>query len=115
MEGSVLVIGGGIAGIQASLDLTEIGFKVYLVEKTPSIDDKHARFFEGISILVQIRQRRTARGGKAGGIAKAIAYRNIALNGYSRNPRKSTATELRPHYLVFKGRYIFGHRVVKVE
>ena len=36
MEGSVLVIGGGIAGIQTSLDLTELGFKVYLVEKTPS-------------------------------------------------------------------------------
>ncbi|MEE9474322.1 MAG: CoB--CoM heterodisulfide reductase iron-sulfur subunit A family protein [Candidatus Hydrothermarchaeaceae archaeon] len=33
----VLVIGGGIAGIQASLDLAEQGFKVYLVEKTPSI------------------------------------------------------------------------------
>ncbi|HDZ19628.1 MAG TPA: CoB--CoM heterodisulfide reductase iron-sulfur subunit A family protein [archaeon] len=37
MEGSVLVIGGGIAGIQTSLDLTELGFKVYLVEKEPSI------------------------------------------------------------------------------
>jgi heterodisulfide reductase subunit A len=37
MEGSVLVIGGGIAGIQISLDLTELGFKVYLVEKSPSI------------------------------------------------------------------------------
>lgn len=33
----VLVIGGGIAGIQASLDLAEQGFKVYLVEKTPSL------------------------------------------------------------------------------
>ncbi|MFW9972686.1 MAG: FAD-dependent oxidoreductase [Candidatus Odinarchaeota archaeon] len=37
MEGSVCVIGGGIAGIQTSLDLTELGFKVYLVERTPSI------------------------------------------------------------------------------
>ena len=37
MQGSVLVIGGGIAGIQTSLDLTELGFKVYLVEKSPSI------------------------------------------------------------------------------
>ncbi|NVM01171.1 MAG: CoB--CoM heterodisulfide reductase iron-sulfur subunit A family protein [Candidatus Helarchaeota archaeon] len=35
--GSVLVIGGGVAGIQASLDLAEMGFKVYLVEKSPSI------------------------------------------------------------------------------
>ena len=43
MEGSVLVIGGGIAGIQASLDLTELGFKVYLVEKSPSIGGRMAQ------------------------------------------------------------------------
>ena len=43
MEGSVLVIGGGIAGIQASLDLTELGFKVFLVEKTPSIGGRMAQ------------------------------------------------------------------------
>jgi heterodisulfide reductase subunit A len=34
---SVLIIGGGIAGIQASLDLANMGFQVYLVEKNPSI------------------------------------------------------------------------------
>jgi len=43
VEGAVLVIGGGIAGIQASLDLTEMGFKVYLVEKTPSIGGRMAQ------------------------------------------------------------------------
>ena len=43
MEGSVLVIGGGIAGIQTSLDLTELGFKVYLVERTPSIGGRMAQ------------------------------------------------------------------------
>ena len=35
--GSVLVVGGGIAGIQASLDLADSGFKVYLLDKEPSI------------------------------------------------------------------------------
>jgi heterodisulfide reductase subunit A2 len=35
--GDVLVVGGGISGIQASLDLATAGFKVYLVEKSPSI------------------------------------------------------------------------------
>ncbi|MFX0188160.1 MAG: FAD-dependent oxidoreductase [Candidatus Hodarchaeota archaeon] len=37
LQSSVLVIGGGIAGIQASLDLTKLGFKVYLVEIKPTI------------------------------------------------------------------------------
>ncbi len=35
--GDVMVVGGGISGIQASLDLASAGFKVYLVEKSPSI------------------------------------------------------------------------------
>jgi len=33
-----MVVGGSIGGIQASLDLAESGFKVYLVEKSLSID-----------------------------------------------------------------------------
>ncbi len=35
--GAVMVVGGGIAGIQASLDLANAGFFVYLVEKEPAI------------------------------------------------------------------------------
>jgi heterodisulfide reductase subunit A len=35
--GSVMVIGGGIAGIQAALDLTNLGYFVHLVEKNPAI------------------------------------------------------------------------------
>ena len=35
--GAVLVVGGGVAGIQASLDLADSGFKVYLIDKGPSI------------------------------------------------------------------------------
>ena len=35
--GDVMVVGGGISGIQASLDLAESGYKVYLVEKGPAI------------------------------------------------------------------------------
>ncbi len=34
---SVLVVGGGIAGVQAALDLADQGFHVYLVEKEPSV------------------------------------------------------------------------------
>ena len=35
--GAVLVVGGGIGGMQASLDLADAGFKVYLVEEKPAI------------------------------------------------------------------------------
>lgn len=39
-----MVVGGGIAGIQASLDLAEAGFPVYLVEKDTTIGGQMARF-----------------------------------------------------------------------
>ena len=35
--GSVLIVGGGIGGMQSALDLADAGFRVYLLEKTPSI------------------------------------------------------------------------------
>ncbi len=37
VTGAVMVIGGGIGGIQASLDLADSGLKVYLVEASPTI------------------------------------------------------------------------------
>ncbi|MCD6530123.1 FAD-dependent oxidoreductase, partial [Candidatus Bathyarchaeota archaeon] len=40
---NVLVIGGGVAGIQAALDLADTGYKVYLVEKSPSIGGRMAQ------------------------------------------------------------------------
>ena len=35
--GDVMVVGGGISGIQTSLDLADSGYRVYLVEKSPAI------------------------------------------------------------------------------
>jgi len=40
---NALVIGGGISGIQSALDLAEEGFKVYLVEKNPTIGGRMAQ------------------------------------------------------------------------
>jgi heterodisulfide reductase subunit A len=37
VEGAVLVVGGGIAGMQAALDMADSGFYVYLVERSPAI------------------------------------------------------------------------------
>jgi NADH:ubiquinone oxidoreductase subunit E/NAD-dependent dihydropyrimidine dehydrogenase PreA subunit len=42
-SGAVLVCGGGVAGIQASLDLSAAGFRVYLVEQSPTIGGGMAR------------------------------------------------------------------------
>ena len=36
-NGSAMVVGGGIAGMQAALDLANSGFFVHLVEKSPAI------------------------------------------------------------------------------
>lgn len=41
--GAVAVVGAGIAGIQASLDLAESGFKVYLIESSPAIGGRMAQ------------------------------------------------------------------------
>ena len=43
MSHGILVVGGGIAGIQAALDLADMGIRVYLVEKLPSIGGKMAQ------------------------------------------------------------------------
>jgi len=41
--GDVMVVGGGISGIQASLDLADSGYRVYLVENSPAIGGKMAQ------------------------------------------------------------------------
>jgi len=43
VEPTSMVIGGGVAGIQAALDLANMGFKVYMVESQPSIGGKMAQ------------------------------------------------------------------------
>ena len=43
LKGSVMVVGGGIAGMQAALDVANSGFYVYLVEKSPAIGGKMAQ------------------------------------------------------------------------
>ena len=37
VSGSVMIIGGGIAGMQSALDLANSGYYVYLIEKSPAI------------------------------------------------------------------------------
>jgi len=51
VEPTALVIGGGIAGIQAALDIADGGKKVILVEKSPSIGGHMARLSETFPTL----------------------------------------------------------------
>ena len=37
MSGSVMVLGGGIAGMQSALDLANSGFYVYLIERSSAV------------------------------------------------------------------------------
>jgi heterodisulfide reductase subunit A len=41
--GAVAVVGGGIGGMQAALDLADSGYKVYLIDRRPSIGGMMAR------------------------------------------------------------------------
>jgi len=43
VKGAAMVVGSGIAGMQAALDMANSGFYVYLVEKSPSIGGAMAR------------------------------------------------------------------------
>jgi heterodisulfide reductase subunit A len=42
-SGSVMVVGAGIAGMQAALDLANAEFKVYLVDQSPTVGGMMAR------------------------------------------------------------------------
>ena len=42
-KGSVMVVGGGIAGMQAVLDLADSGYYVHLVEESPAIGGSMAQ------------------------------------------------------------------------
>lgn len=43
MNKDILIIGGGIAGMQASLDLADMGLQVHLIEKETCIGGKMAQ------------------------------------------------------------------------
>lgn len=45
-EPSVLVLGGGVAGLEAGLDLADKGYKVYIVERLPTIGGKMALLYK---------------------------------------------------------------------
>ena len=54
VEPAALVIGGGVAGIQAALDIADAGFRVYLVEKKPSIGGHAAQLSKTFPVMKSV-------------------------------------------------------------
>ena len=70
--GAVLVCGGGVAGIQAALDLSAAGFRVYLVEESPTIGGEHGPAGQDLS---HRRLRHVHHLAQAGGVHAGLQYR----------------------------------------
>jgi heterodisulfide reductase subunit A len=74
---AALVIGGGIAGLEAALDIAEAGYRVYLVEKQPSLGGR----------MVQLNKtfpRLEDAGSLVGSeVERAVAHPNIEVLAYS--------------------------------
>ena len=77
VEPTALVIGGGIAGIQAALDIANGGKKVILVEKSPSLGGHMARLSETFPTLDCSQCILTPR------MVEAASHPNITLMTYS--------------------------------
>ena len=85
---SVLIVGGGIAGIQAALDLADADFKVYLVEKTASIGGKMAQLdktFPTLDCSACILTPKMADAGKHPNIELITLAEVENVNGYVGN------------------------------
>ena len=83
-----LIIGAGVAGIQASLDLAQAGYKVYLIEKDPSIGGKMAQIdktFPTMDCSICILAPKMAEAGRHPNIT-LLAYSDVTdVKGYIGN------------------------------
>ncbi|MEM2972068.1 MAG: hydrogenase iron-sulfur subunit [Candidatus Bathyarchaeia archaeon] len=93
-----LVIGGGIAGINAALDLAEMGFKVYLLEKSESIGGHMAQLdktFPTLDCSICIEGPKMVEVGRHPNI-EIIAYADLlSVSGYVGNFRVRIRKNLR--------------------
>lgn len=90
MSKDVLVIGGGIAGISAALQLANSGFKVYLVEKQPSIGGRMAQLsktFPTLDCAPCILSPRMVEAGAHANIALYTGSEVVGFSGFPGNYR----------------------------
>ena len=96
-----LVIGGGIAGISAALDLADKGFETYLVEKEPSIGGRMAQLdktFPTMDCSICILAPKMVDVGKHPNI-KLLTYSEVKeVSGYIGNFK--VKVEKKPRYVI---------------
>jgi heterodisulfide reductase subunit A2 len=83
-----LVIGGGVAGIQAALDLADTGYKVYLVEKRPSIGGTMAQLdktFPTMDCSICILAPKMSEAGRHPNIELLANSEVVEIGGYIGN------------------------------
>nr|WP_048060534.1 CoB--CoM heterodisulfide reductase iron-sulfur subunit A family protein [Methanothermus fervidus] len=95
-----MVIGGGVAGIQAALDLADMGYKVYLVEKKPTIGGRMAQLdktFPTLDCSICILAPKMVDVGKHENI-ELISYAEVKkVDGYVGNFK--VTVEKKPRYV----------------
>ena len=82
--GKVLVVGGGIGGMEASLNLVEAGFKVYLADEKPNIGGKMAQLdktFPTNDCSMCIMAPKLVETGRNPNIELLMASEVVALDG----------------------------------
>ncbi|MGB9936227.1 MAG: 4Fe-4S binding protein [Methanobacterium sp.] len=100
VKDSALVIGGGVAGIQSALDLADMGFKTYLVEKQPTIGGRMAQLdktFPTLDCSMCILAPKMVDAGKHENI-ELISYAEVKdVEGYIGNFK--VTIEKKPRYV----------------
>src|SRR3972149_4208956 len=98
-----LVIGGGVAGIQAALDLGDTGYKVYLVEKSPSIGGRMAQIdktFPTMDCSICILAPKMSDAGRHPNIELLVNSEVLEVGGYIGNFR--VKIQKKPRYVTKK-------------
>jgi heterodisulfide reductase subunit A len=98
--GDVMVVGGGISGIQASLDLATAGFKVYLVEKGPSHRRPHGPAGQDLpdQRLLHVNTLAQTGRGRPASKYRGLTYTEVKVEGEA-GDFKVTLTK-KPRYII---------------